>query len=106
MRSLVILLVVLFAAPCLAQDRYQIRQQYRYSSRYDFDPPKIYAGDGTYLGELSSNRYSLDSISNPYGLYGSKYSIDSINNPYGLYGRYSTQPIYIFPSSRWQRFVR
>lgn len=45
---------------------------------------------GKYLGTLSNNRYDSDSVSNPYGQYGSKYSPDSINNPYGQYGsRYS-----------------
>lgn len=39
-----------------------------------------------YLGKLSSNKYDPDSVSNPYGQYGSKYSPDSINNPYGQYG--------------------
>lgn len=50
----------------------------------------IVSPDGTYLGELNSNRYAPDSVSNPYGRYGSQYSPDSINNPYGKYGsRYS-----------------
>lgn len=45
---------------------------------------------GKYLGTLSNNRYDPNSVSNPYGQYGSKYSPDSINNPYGQYGsRYS-----------------
>lgn len=45
---------------------------------------------GKYLGTLNNNRYDPDSVSNPYGQYGSKYSPDSINNPYGQYGsRYS-----------------
>lgn len=50
--------------------------------------PRIYSGDGQgkYLGTLSQNRYESDSVSNPYGRYGSKYSTDSINNPYGKYG--------------------
>ena len=61
------------------------------------NPPKIYSG-GTYLGELSENRYGSDSTSNRFGRYGSKYSPDSLNNPYGPYGRYSTQPIYVYPS--------
>lgn len=53
--------------------------------------PIIIAPDGTYLGKLSSNRYDPDSVSNPYGRYGSPYSPDSINNPYGQYGsQYST----------------
>lgn len=46
---------------------------------------------GKYLGNLNSNRYDPNSVSNPYGRYGSRYSTDSINNPYGQYGsRYST----------------
>ena len=41
---------------------------------------------GKYLGNLNSNRYDQNSVSNPYGRYGSRYSPDSINNPYGNYG--------------------
>ncbi|PSJ16410.1 hypothetical protein C7H79_13540 [Nitrosomonas supralitoralis] len=41
---------------------------------------------GKYLGTLSNNHYDSDSVSNPYGQYGSKYSPDSISNPYGQYG--------------------
>lgn len=50
--------------------------------------PRIYSGDGQgkYLGRLSANPYDKDSISNPYGKYGSQYSQDSVNNPYGKYG--------------------
>ena len=55
-------------------------------------PPAIYAPDGTYLGNLSSNPYDPNSTSNPYGQYGSPYSDKSINNPYGTYGSpYSSQ---------------
>ena len=51
------------------------------------DPPYIVDGrTGKYLGNLSSNRYDPDSVSNPYGRYGNKYSPDSINNEYGQYG--------------------
>jgi len=39
-----------------------------------------------YLGTLSSNPYDPESISNPYGRFGSTYSPTSINNPYGSYG--------------------
>lgn len=47
---------------------------------------------GKYLGTLSNNPYDPDSVSNPYGRYGSQYSPDSINNPYGQHGsRYSNQ---------------
>ncbi len=49
-------------------------------------PPSLVGADGTYLGTLSSNRYDPNSVSNPYGRYGSKYSPDSVNNPYGTYG--------------------
>ena len=49
-------------------------------------------GEGEYLGEYSSNSYDSDSVSNPYGQYGSQYSSESINNPYGQYGSsYSAQ---------------
>lgn len=48
--------------------------------------PKIIAADGTYLGRLSANPYDPQSVSNPYGKYGSPYSATSINNPYSQYG--------------------
>ncbi|MDP3497936.1 MAG: hypothetical protein Q8R84_09810 [Candidatus Nitrotoga sp.] len=49
--------------------------------------PEIYdPATGKYLGNLNSNQYDANSVSNPYGQYGSKYSPDSINNPYGQYG--------------------
>jgi len=48
--------------------------------------PQLRGEDGTYLGRVNKNRYDPDSISNPYGRYGSKYSPDSVNNPYGKYG--------------------
>ena len=49
---------------------------------------------GTYLGKLNDNPYDPDSVSNPYGRYGSPYSADSINNPYGKYGSpYSNESV-------------
>ena len=52
--------------------------------------PFLVSPDGTYLGDINSNRYDSNSISNPYGQYGSRYNPDSVNNPYGEYGsRYS-----------------
>jgi hypothetical protein len=52
--------------------------------------PYLVSPDGTYLGNLSSNRFDPNSVNNPHGRYGSRYSSDSINNPYGKYGsRYS-----------------
>lgn len=47
---------------------------------------KIVAADGTFLGKISKNQYDSESISNPYGNYGSRYSSQSILNPYGNYG--------------------
>lgn len=67
-----------------------------YSSRsarnpYATQAPRLYAEDGTYLGRLSTNRYDPESVSNPYGVYGSRYSPTSIKNPYSVYGsKYST----------------
>ena len=59
-----------------------------YGNRYGTtqNSPKIYAPDGTYLGNMNSNRYDPNSVANPYGRYGSRYSPDSVNNPYGQYG--------------------
>lgn len=48
--------------------------------------PILIGDDGKYLGRLNSNKYDPESVSNPYGRYGSPYSPDSINNPYGKYG--------------------
>lgn len=49
-------------------------------------PPILVSPNGQYLGNLSANRYDPNSVSNPYGQYGSPYSPNSINNPYGKYG--------------------
>ena len=46
----------------------------------------IYASDGIFLGRVTSNSYSGDSIGNQYGQYGSPYSSTSIFNAYGSYG--------------------
>ena len=54
--------------------------------------PKIYAPDGTYLGNLNSNKFDPNSISNEFGRYGSKFSPNSVNNEFGKYGNpYSPQ---------------
>jgi hypothetical protein len=47
---------------------------------------KIYGADGKYLGRLNANPYDPESVSNPYGKYGSPYSQTSITNPYSSYG--------------------
>lgn len=50
-------------------------------------PLKLYSYDGkVFLGELTTNKYDVDSIFNEFGIYGSKYSINSIWNSYGTYG--------------------
>ena len=48
-------------------------------------PPKIHSSDGTFLGNLSNNPFDPNSVSNPYGVYGSPYG-NTINNPYSPYG--------------------
>lgn len=49
--------------------------------------PEIYDSvTGQYLGNLSNNKFDPNSVSNPYGRYGSQYSPDSINNPYSPHG--------------------
>lgn len=53
-----------------------------------YSEPTLYDSAGNYRGRLSEDKYSLDSISNPYGRYGSEYSLESINNPYGAGSEY------------------
>lgn len=50
------------------------------------NPPIVVGSDGEYLGTLSANPYEPQSISNPYGLYGSQYSPVSVSDKFGLYG--------------------
>lgn len=101
---IVVLMVLLLSSTCFAQDVYQLNTRSssytRYAERYEMNTPRLYSGSGTYLGELSSNRYAPSSVSNPYGVYGSRYSPTSINNPYSPYGQYRTQPVYVFPRNR------
>lgn len=69
----------------------------------------IYADDGTYLGTVSTDRYSSDSIMNEYGTYGSQYGSQSIMNQYGTYGgayaaqspfnKYSSTPPILYSGS-------
>lgn len=109
MKNVVTFLVVVFlwimwslASSCFSQERYPLETYRDYgkdTESWSVSPPKIYSSDGTYLGELSKNRYAPDSISNPYGRFGSKYSSDSINNRYGTYGRYRATQLYVYP--RW-----
>ena len=50
--------------------------------------PNLYDQQGNYRGRLSSDPYGQDSISNPYGRYGSRYSNESVNNPFGAGSRF------------------
>ena len=60
-------------------------------NKYGSGGPAIIGEDGRYLGRLNRNKYDPESVSNPFGRYGSKYSADSIKNPFGRYGsRYSS----------------
>ena len=63
---------------------------------YTTNAPKIYDKQGNYRGRLSKNPYDPESVSNPYGRYGSPYSSDSINNPYGAGNPYSGNEFYLF----------
>ena len=67
-KTLLALTAIVCASPAMAQS------------------PRIYAPDGTYLGNLNNNRFDPNSVSNPFGQYGSKFSPNSINNPFGQYG--------------------
>ena len=112
MKGLVICVVLMVSSACHAQYPVQLStrpapyvqyaQQYEIGAAQWAAPPVVYSG-GVYLGELSANRYAPDSVSNPYGVYGSRYSPMSINNPHGPYGRYSPRSIYVYPPYRTLR---
>ena len=74
--------------------------------------PIIVGQDGQYLGRLSANPYDSQSVSNPYGKYGSPYSSYSATNPYATqapliiaptpsYG-YGSYPTRLTPSTRYR----
>lgn len=67
-------------------NNYRIRQSME--NQYSTGGPKLYDSQGNYRGNLNGNRYDPNSISNPYGRYGSKYSSESLNNQYGAGSRY------------------
>jgi hypothetical protein len=46
----------------------------------------LFAQDGTFLGKISKNRFSMDSISNQFGPHGNRYASTSIFNKFGQYG--------------------
>ncbi len=61
---------------------------------YTGPPILVDPQSGKYLGNLNANPYDQNSVSNPYGEFGSPYSQDSINNPFGVNGSpYSNKSI-------------
>jgi len=54
-----------------------------WTNPYATRPPILVDDAGQFRGTLSANRFDPDSISNPFGRYGSRFSPDSIRNPFG-----------------------
>lgn len=88
-KSLIILLSLLTSAEASAWT-YGDGDEIRYGNRYgnDSNSVKLYSPGGEYMGNLNDNQFDPNSVSNPFGRYGSKYSSDSINNPYGKHNSY------------------
>ena len=117
--SEVIHALLLVQVGCIVSLEINVRFWTAVLALYCFTPtwgqsPSLRSNDGKNenLGNLNSNRYDPDSISNPYGQYGSRYSPNSVNNPYGQYGSryspnsannpYATQaPIIVTPSGKY-----
>ncbi|BAY97918.1 hypothetical protein NIES37_18660 [Tolypothrix tenuis PCC 7101] len=47
---------------------------------------QIWAGDGQFLGVLSTAQYDSNSIANSFGIYGGQFGMYSIFNSFGIYG--------------------
>lgn len=43
----------------------------------------LYSPNGQFRGDLNSNPFDPDSVSNQFGPYGNPFSPDSVNNPFG-----------------------
>jgi len=54
----------------------------------DLEGTVIVASDGQFLGKITKNEYSTDSIANKYGTYGSKYSTASMRISLNSNGRF------------------
>ena len=81
MRTLIILISLSFGGQAFGQyGSYQKKYGNRYGN--DSNSMKVYDSNGNYRGNLNDNPYDPNSVSNPYGKYGSEYSSESINNPY------------------------
>jgi hypothetical protein len=52
----------------------------------DLQGTDLIAADGTYLGKVTNDPYSQESLMNQYGPYGNPYNASSIFNKYGPYG--------------------
>lgn len=78
--------VVAAQQPAYQPPVYQPPPSIDVASAFGTRTPNVVGRDGTYLGKLSANPYDPDSVSNPYGRYGSQFSPTSINNPYSEYG--------------------
>ena len=68
----------------------------------------IEAGDGTFLGKLSPNKFDQESIFNQFGPYGNQYSPKSIFNGFSKYGNQFNQlsPFNQFSRNPPKLFVR
>lgn len=104
-KVLIFAVMVMASGSCFAQDGRYTTNPYvpggtmapqGYDNPYgnSSNSAKIYDSEGNFRGNVNSNQYDPDSISNPYGRYGSQYSSDSIKNPYGAGGRYNSDSPY------------
>lgn len=80
MKSLVVMLLVLCAAPCYGQ----------WNSPLDNNPldkwtSRLTTESRKPLADLRANRFDSNSLSNPYGA-GNPYKSDGLKNPYSRYG--------------------
>lgn len=75
MKSLVVMLLVLCAAPCYGQISFGGRARQSSAHRYESQS----------LGTLNGSRYDSNSLSNKYGA-GSRYKADGLNNQFSRYG--------------------
>ncbi len=48
--------------------------------------PELYSPSGYFMGEVTTDHWRPDAISNDFGRYGSDLSPDSINNEYSNFG--------------------
>ena len=81
-------------------------QQYGNPYGNDSNSLKLYAPNGEFRGNLNDNRYDPNSVSTPYGTYGSKYSPKSLNNPYATIPSATTPSANIPRTSRNTRRSR